>query len=108
MKARIHDLAKPVQALATIRRVLAPGGAAIVVEEKVADHFSPDAAGDRFMYGWSVLLCLPVGMTEQPSAGTGTLMRESTFRRYAQAAGFNDIEVLDIDRPFQRFYRLIP
>src|SRR5919201_3373946 len=96
----IHDLAKPVEALSTIRRVLAPGGAAIVVEEKVADRFSPDAAGDRFMYGWSVLLCLPVGMTEQPSAGMGTLMRQSSFRRYAQAAGFNDIEVLDIDRPF--------
>lgn len=30
----IHDLARPVDALATIRRVLAPGGTAIALEER--------------------------------------------------------------------------
>jgi 2-polyprenyl-3-methyl-5-hydroxy-6-metoxy-1,4-benzoquinol methylase len=103
----IHDLARPVEALATIRRVLAPGGAAILLEEKVADRFTPGDPLDRFMYGWSVLFCLPVGMNEQPSAGTGTVMRPDTLRRYARDAGFSDIEILDIDLPLQRYYRLI-
>ena len=103
----IHDLARPVEALATVRRVLAPGGAAILLEEKVADRFTPGDPLDRFMYGWSVLFCLPVGMNEQPSAGTGTVMRPNTLRRYARDAGFSDIEILDIDLPLQRYYRLI-
>ena len=48
-------------------------------------------AGDaleRFFYGFSTLCCLPAGLAEQPSAGTGTVMRPSTLRTYAQDAGF--------------------
>lgn len=104
----IHDLARPVDALATIRRVLAPGGSAIALEEKVADSFTPGHPIDRFMYGFSVLLCLPAAMAEQPSAATGTVMRPETFRRYALEAGFRDLEILDIDLPMQRYYRLMP
>ncbi len=59
------------------------------------------------MYGFSVLHCLPVGMVDQPSAGTGTVMRAGTLRRYAREAGFRDVEVLPIDNYFFRFYRLI-
>lgn len=27
------------------------------------------------MYGWSILHCLPVGMTDEGAQGTGTVMR---------------------------------
>jgi hypothetical protein len=58
------------------------------------------------MYGWSVLHCLPVGMAEQPSAATGTVMRPATLQRYATEAGFQHVEVLPIEHFFFRFYRL--
>jgi hypothetical protein len=58
------------------------------------------------MYSASVLLCLPSGMAEQPSAGTGTVMRPDTLRRYASEAGFHEVEILPIEHPFFRFYRL--
>jgi hypothetical protein len=58
------------------------------------------------MYGWSVLHCLPVGMSEQPSAETGTVMRPDRLRDYARRAGFCAVEVLPIDNYFFRFYRL--
>lgn len=61
------------------------------------------------MYGWSVLHCLPVGMAdggECHCGGTGTVMRTDTLRRYAQEAGFRDIEILPINNFFFRFYRL--
>jgi hypothetical protein len=45
-------------------------------------------------------------MAHQPSAGTGTVMRPSTLRRYALEAGFADVEILDIANDFFRFYRL--
>jgi len=52
------------------------------------------------------LHCLPVGMAEQPSAATGTVMRTETLRGYALEAGFNDVETLSIENDFWRFYRL--
>ena len=59
------------------------------------------------MYGFSVLHCLPVGMAEQPSAGTGTVMRPATLRRYATEAGFSGVETFLIDNELWRFYRLV-
>ena len=59
------------------------------------------------MYGFSLFVCLPDGMSSQPSAGTGTVMRPSTLERYAKEAGFAGITVLPIeDFGFFRFYRL--
>jgi hypothetical protein len=45
-------------------------------------------------------------MSEQPSAGTGTVMRPSVLEAYAREAGFSNVEVLPIEYPFWRFYRL--
>jgi 2-polyprenyl-3-methyl-5-hydroxy-6-metoxy-1,4-benzoquinol methylase len=105
----VHDMAKPVEALSAIRGMLADGGVALVADEKVADEFTaPGDDVERVMYGWSILHCLPVGRVEQPSAETGTAMRESTFRRYAEDAGFGSVEVLPIEHDFWRFYRLLP
>lgn len=103
----IHDMSDPVGALATMRRLAGEGGTVLVMDERVSDVFDP-AAGEveRFMYGFSVLHCLPVGLEEHPSAATGTVMRASTLRGYAQAAGFAEAEVLPLEHPFFHFYRL--
>jgi hypothetical protein len=58
------------------------------------------------MYGFSFLHCLPVGMVEQPSVATGTVMRPSTFIGFAEAAGFASVDILPIENDFFRFYRL--
>jgi 2-polyprenyl-3-methyl-5-hydroxy-6-metoxy-1,4-benzoquinol methylase len=105
----IHDLGRPVEALRNAREYLAEGGALIVMDERVAEQFT--APGDdieRFMYAASVLFCLPTGLADAPSVGTGTVMRPDTLRAYAQAAGFRDLEVLPIQHDFWRFYRLHP
>ena len=103
----IHDMSNPVGVLGAMRRLVGAGGTVLVVDEKVADRF--EAPGDdieRFMYGFSILHCLPVGMVEQPSAETGTVIRESTMRRYAEKAGFADVDVLPVEHDYFRFYRL--
>jgi hypothetical protein len=105
----VHDMPRPVEVLRAVRGLLNEEGSAIIADERVADKF--DAPGDeveRLMYGWSVLHCLPVGMAEQPSAATGTVMRSATLRRYAEEGGFTRVEVLPIDNDFWQFYRLIP
>lgn len=103
----IHDMADPVRALAAMRCLVGSGGTALVVDELVADDFDPPTDdAERLMYAFSVLHCLPVGMVEQPSAATGTVMRRATFERYARQAGFRAVEELPIEHESYRFYRL--
>jgi 2-polyprenyl-3-methyl-5-hydroxy-6-metoxy-1,4-benzoquinol methylase len=105
----VHDMSDPVGALRTMRNLAGENGVVVVADERVGDSFTEK--GDEvewMMYGWSVLHCLPVGMADQPSAETGTVMRPDTLRGYARQAGFRDIEVLPIDHFFFRFYRLNP
>jgi 2-polyprenyl-3-methyl-5-hydroxy-6-metoxy-1,4-benzoquinol methylase len=105
----LHDLSRPVEALAAMRGMLAEGGAAIVVDERVAEQFTaPGDELERLFYGFSTLCCLPAGMAEQPTAATGTVMRPATLRGYALAAGFQDIAILPIEHDLFRLYRLVP
>jgi 2-polyprenyl-3-methyl-5-hydroxy-6-metoxy-1,4-benzoquinol methylase len=103
----IHDMPQPVEVLRTMRELLAEDGAAIVVDERVAERFTaPGDDMERLFYGFSVLCCLPVGMSEQPSAMTGTVMRPATLRRYALEAGFREVEILPVEHDMFRVYRL--
>lgn len=103
----VHDMARPVEALRAMRGLVADGGTVLIADERVGETFSaPGDAIERLDYGFSVLHCLPVGMVETPSAGTGTVMRPPTLRRYAQEAGFRDAEALPIENDFWRFYGL--
>lgn len=105
----LHDMPQPVSALQAARELLAPGGAVLVMDERVADTFAEGIGNpvERFMYSASVVHCLPVGMSSQPSEGTGTIMRASTVRDYASRAGLT-ATVLPIEHDFWRFYRLDP
>jgi 2-polyprenyl-3-methyl-5-hydroxy-6-metoxy-1,4-benzoquinol methylase len=103
----LHDLARPEEFLAAARSTLRPGGAVLVVDEKVADRFTaPGDPTERMMYGWSVLHCLPTQLVEHPSAALGTVMRTDDVRRLAAAAGFASVEVLPVEDELFRLYRL--
>ncbi len=104
----VHDMPRPVEVLSAVRRTLAPGGSLVVMDEAVADEFAPDGDDlERIMYGFSLFVCLPDGLSSPPSVGTGTVMRPSTLQGYGEAAGFGSFEVLPIeDFGFWRFYRL--
>ncbi len=103
----VHDMSDPVGVLRSMRRMVSPNGTVLVMDEKVQDEFvAPGDDVERFMYGWSVLHCLPVGMADEGSVGTGTVMRSSTMRQYAEAAGFTRFQILPVETDFFRFYRL--
>lgn len=103
----IHDMPNPVSVLQAMRRLVGNRGPVLVVDEKVADQFvAPGDDVERYMYGFSILHCLPVGMVDQPSAATGTVIREATMRQYAEEAGFTRIELLPVEHDFFRFYHL--
>jgi len=104
----IHDMPRPVEVLRAMRSMVAPGGSVIVMDERAEEAFqAPASEVDRFLYGFSLMVCLPDGLSHERSVGTGTVMRPSTFRRYATEAGFREVETLDeLEHPFFRFYRL--
>lgn len=105
----VHDMSDPVAALSTMRRLAGEHGTVLVVDERVGDKFSAKGNDvEWMMYGWSILHCLPVGMAELPTVGTGTVMRADVLRRYASEAGFRRVEILPIEHFFFQFYQLHP
>ena len=106
----IHDLSRPVEVLAAMRRMLRPGGIALVADEKTEDTFTAPAGDtERLYYGFSLVTCLPAAMTERPTAATGTVIREETMRRYAAEAGVSSTDRLDqAELHMLRFYQLTP
>ncbi|HNO64981.1 MAG TPA: methyltransferase domain-containing protein [Tepidiformaceae bacterium] len=100
----IHDMADPVAVLRSMRELGGAGGVVLVMDERVPDHFSGEGDEvERFMYGWSVSTCLPNGLAESPSVGTGTVLRQPVLEAYARDAGFREVEALDIENDFFRF-----
>jgi len=103
----LHDMSRPVEVLRTIRGMLAEGGSVLIGDERTEDSFTAPASElERLYYGFSIMSCLPSGMVGPGAAGTGTVMRADTLRRYAADAGFGQVEVAPIENDFWRFYLL--
>jgi 2-polyprenyl-3-methyl-5-hydroxy-6-metoxy-1,4-benzoquinol methylase len=105
----IHDMARPVEVLGAVRRALADDGSMLIVDERTSERFTGEPNDlEAYFYGWSIFDCLPTGMYEQPSAGTGTVMRPSMLEGYAGEAGFTRFQVLPIEHDTFRLYLLRP
>lgn len=103
----VHDMSDPVGVLESVRRLVKPDGHVVVMDEAVADAFGDSSDEvERLMYGFSLFVCLPDGMSHPGSVGTGTVMRPSKLEEYAKAAGFSGISVLPIENDLWRFYQL--
>lgn len=105
----VHDMARPAEVLATARRLLAPSGAVLIGDERVAETFTaPGDEAERLFYGYSVVACLANGLVDQPSVGTGTVLRPSALEAIAREAGFSRFTILPTEHESFRFYRLDP
>jgi 2-polyprenyl-3-methyl-5-hydroxy-6-metoxy-1,4-benzoquinol methylase len=103
----LHDVSNPVGVLRAMKNAAKPDGVVFVMDERTADEFTaPGDLIERFLYAASVVHCLPAGMAEQPSAGTGTVMRPATLGAYGREAGFEHVDVLPIEHELFAFYRL--
>lgn len=99
-------MSDPVGILRTMKKLAGARGTVLVVDERADDAFSTSAGEmERFFYAFITLHCLAVSLQDE-GAGTGTVMRADTVRRYATEAGFAELNVLDVEHPQFRLYRL--
>lgn len=104
----VHDMPDPVGVLAAARRMVRDGGFVLVMDERTQERFTaPAGPVERLFYGYSLGVCLPDGMSQPGSVGTGTVLRPDVLDGYARAAGFAGVKVLDVENDFFRFYRLV-
>lgn len=102
----LHDVPDPVGILRTMKNLAGTHGAVLVVDERAEDTFTlPASEMERFFYNFSTLHCLAVSM-QDGGAGTGTVFRADTLHRYATDAGYSSVDVLEVDHPQFRLYRL--
>lgn len=103
----LHDVAHPVETLASARAMLTDGGCLLVGDTRAGETFTaPGDEVERLLYGFSILHCLPAGRTETASAATGAVLRPATLRAYAAEAGLRDVQILPIEHEMWRFYLL--
>ena len=68
----VHDMPHPVGVLAGMRRMAAPEGCVLVMDERVPESFTgPGDPVEQLMYGMSMLICLPDSMSTPGSRGDG-------------------------------------
>jgi len=104
----IHDLARPVMVLEAMRRMAKPGAPIVILDENVGEAFTGEADDvERLMYAFSLFVCLPDSMAQEPTAATGTVMRPGVMKAYATEAGFADAVAVSIDNDLWRFYQLV-
>jgi 2-polyprenyl-3-methyl-5-hydroxy-6-metoxy-1,4-benzoquinol methylase len=102
----LHDVPDPVGILRTMRTLAGEAGTVLVADERTEEDFTvPTNDMERFFYAFSTLHCLAVSM-QDGGAGTGTVLRRDTLRRYATEAGFTTVETLDVDHPQFALYQL--
>jgi 2-polyprenyl-3-methyl-5-hydroxy-6-metoxy-1,4-benzoquinol methylase len=108
----MHDMTRPFDVAAAIRRSLSDNGTWLMVEINGLPTFAENAALNpmaSLLYGASVLTCLSSAMSEPNGAGFGTLgMHQDAARGLAERAGFTRFRRLAIDHPANAFYQIRP
>src|SRR5215470_11495335 len=104
----VHDFPRPVEVLRHARAAVRPGGTVLVVDERAAESFTaPGDETERFFAAASAIWCLPQGRVGPDPEPVGTLIRPAVMRDLARRAGYADAEILPIEHPAWRFYRLV-
>jgi SAM-dependent methyltransferase len=108
----LHDMTRPGDVMAAIRRAIAPDGVWLIADIKSHPTFEENLERNpmcALMYGISVLSCMSSGLSESGGAGLGTLgLHEGLAREMAERAGFTSFRRLDLDHPVNAFYEVRP
>jgi SAM-dependent methyltransferase len=104
----LHDMGDPAGAAAHIRRALADDGTWLLVEpaagDRLEDNLNPVG---RLYSAFSVLLCVPNALSQQPTAVLGNQAGEARTRELTAAGGFTRFRRA-AETPFNLVYEVRP
>jgi len=104
----LHDMTRPAEAAAAVRRALRPDGLWLIKEVKAGDSWEANQKNPvlAMMYATSVLACMSSALSEPGGAGLGTLgLPPARLEEMCREAGFTgEFESHDIGDPAYLYY----
>lgn len=107
----LHDMTRPDEALAAVRRSLRDDGVLLVKEIKCAPTLEENRANPMLamMLGFSITSCMSSATSEPDGLGLGTVgLPEPRLRALAEAAGFSTVVRHDPGEPSNVYYEVRP
>ena len=107
----IHDMTRPGEVIAAIRRALRPDGTWLIKDIRSKPRFEDNLANPllAMFYGFSVSACMSSALSEPGGAGLGTLgFNPEVAERMTREAGFTRFIPHDFDDPANLYYEVRP
>jgi 2-polyprenyl-3-methyl-5-hydroxy-6-metoxy-1,4-benzoquinol methylase len=107
----IHDMPRPQEAIAAIRRAIADSGTWLIKDIRCGPNWADNARNPllAMMYATSVATCMSSAMSEPSGAGLGTLgFNRELAERMCRDAGFETFRVHDFEDPANLYYEVKP
>ena len=105
----LHDMTKPSETIAAIRRSLRPDGTWLIKDIRCAARAKDNLANPMaaMMYGFSIASCMSSALSEAEGAGLGTLgLHPELLQQLCAEAGFEHFRTHDFDEPANLYYEV--
>ena len=107
----IHDMTRPAEVIASIRRALKPDGTWLIKDVRSRARFEDNLRNPllAMLYGFSVSACMSSALSEPGGAGLGTLgFNPEVAEKMVRAAGFTRFTMHDFEDPGNLYYEIRP
>ena len=107
----LHDMPRPAEAIAAIRRSIKPDGSWLIKDIRAASAWADNTRNPvlAMLYGTSVVACLSSSLSEPGGAGLGTLgFHPQLAEQMCKEAGFSTFTVHDFGDPANLYYEVKP
>jgi 2-polyprenyl-3-methyl-5-hydroxy-6-metoxy-1,4-benzoquinol methylase len=105
----LHDMTRPADAIAAVRRAVKPDGTWLAKEIRCWPTWEENRRNPMLamFYGFSITGCLASATSEPGGAGLGTAgLHGDLLRELAEAAGFGRFTVHDVEDPANLYYEI--
>jgi SAM-dependent methyltransferase len=107
----IHDMTRPADVIASIRRSMKPDGTWLIKDIRSQPDFKQNMRNPllAMFYGFSVSACMSSALSEPGGAGLGTLgFNPEVAEQMVSAGGFSRFHQHDFDDPSNLYYEVRP
>lgn len=107
----LHDMTRPQDAIAAIRRTISEDGTWLVKDIRCADSWAQNRQNPMLamFFGFSVASCMSSALSEPGGAGLGTVgLNPRLLEEMVRAAGFTRFRQWDFEDPANLYYEVRP